>query len=102
MRQITQIKIMNPYFEKTYTTIIPFWFLEEVEFQSMRTLGCVEVMAIDESSTDKAFMLRYSSDKCSAIEIHTLEITEEQYQEYFKRGFDNRQYGVDSIHYYDY
>ena len=50
MRQITQIVIMNPYFEKTYTTIIPLWFLERVEQQSMREIGCVEVMAIDESS----------------------------------------------------
>lgn len=102
MRQITQIKIMNPYFEKTYTTIIPLWFLERVESQSIRENGYIEVMAIEESSIDKAFLLRYSSDKCSAIEIHTLEITEEQYQEYFTRGFDNRQYGVDSTYYYDY
>ena len=102
MRQITQIVIMNPYFEKTYTTIIPLWFLQSVEQQSMREIGCVGVMAIDESSPQDAFLLRYNSDKCSAIELHELEITEDEYQKYFQRGFDKRQYGTDDTYYYDY
>lgn len=102
MRQITQIVIMNPYFEKTYTTIIPLWFLRRVEQQSMREIGCVEVMVIDESSPQDAFLLRYSSDKCSAVELHELEITEDEYQKYFQRGFDKRQYGTDDTYYYDY